>query len=425
SAGFPTDDLNFTSSPFSGSGGASFAAQRWRIAEITLADDPRFDPTDPAYDHYAERHYEIEADWESGDILAADYAATIPPVAVRPGKLYRVRTKMMDSEGRWSHWSPPVEFTASQPDISEYTDHLRITEIMYHPAEPAGAETSISTNRDDYEFIELKNVGSSPLDLRDVRFTKGVDFDFGGSAIEVLAAGEYVLVVKNTAAFEARYGEGLPIAGEFDGNNLDNGGEQLKLSFGAGIAIHDIDEYDDVAPWPVAADGGGPSLSLINPDAIPGPDHNVASNWRASQTSGGSPGSAGGGELYSDWRAANGITDDLADTDNDGIPHLVEFALASDHITPSRSDLPVAGIETVNVVGVDRDYVTLTFRRRPDSVDLNYVVEFSNDLGRWFANGLFVRSSPLGEGVTLETWRAATPVSSQEKHYGRLRIELE
>ncbi len=256
SAGFPTNALSFTSSSFSGSGGATFDAQQWRIAEVTRPDDPRFDPDDPAYDRYAERHYEIEADWESGDILATDYATTIPAVAVRPGNLYRVRTRMMDSQGRCSHWSQPVEFTASQPDISDFTDHLRITEIMYHPAEPTGAETGVSTNRDDYEYLELKNVGNSPLDLRDVRFTKGVDFDFAGSAIEVLAAGEYVLVVKNIAAFEARYGGGLPVAGEFDGDNLSNSGEQLKLSFGAGIAIHDINEYDDIAPWPAAADGG-------------------------------------------------------------------------------------------------------------------------------------------------------------------------
>jgi len=423
--GFPTNALSFTSSSFSGSGGATFAAQQWRIAEVTLPDDPRFDPDDPAYDRYAERHYEIEADWESGDIFATDYAATIPAVAVRPGNLYRVRTKMMDSQGRWSHWSQPVEFTASLPDISDFTDHLRITEIMYHPAEPTGAETGISTNRDDFEYLELKNVGSNPLDLRDVRFTKGVDFDFAGSTIEVLAAGEYVLVVKNIAAFEARYGGGLPVAGEFDGDNLSNSGEQLKLSFGAGIAIHDINEYDDIAPWPAAADGGGPSLTLIDPDSIPGPDHNLATSWRASLASGGSPGTAEGGQRYSDWRGANGIVDDLGDDDNDGIPQLLEFALASDHTIPSRADLPSPNIATLEVGGVDRDYVTLTFRRRLGADDLTYLVEFSNDLSAWVADGVFVSSAPAGEGVTLDTWRSPTPLTVGEQQFGRLRVELQ
>ena len=423
--GFPTSSLSFTSSTFSGSGGATFAAQQWRIAEVTLPDDPRFNPADPAYDRYAERKYEIEADWESGDIPTADYAVTIPPVAVRPGNLYRVRSKMMDSQGRWSHWSEPVEFTATQPDISDFVDHLRITEIMYHPAEPTGAETTVSTNRDDYEYIELQNVGSSPLDLRNVRFTKGVDFDFDGSAIETLGPGEYVLIVKNIAAFEARYGTGLPIAGEFDDNNLSNGGEQLKLSFGAGIAIHDIDEYDDQAPWPTAADGGGPSLTLINPESIPGPDHNLATSWKASLATGGSPGTAEAGANYSDWRSANGIIDDLGDGDGDDIPNLLEFALASDHTIRSSSDLPTAKIETIQVEGVDQDYLTLTFRHRPGATDINYVVEFSDNLGVWNANGVFVGSAPAGEGVTLETWRSATPVTGKEQHFGRLRVELQ
>ena len=423
--GFPTSELSFTSSAFIGSGGANFSAQQWRIAEVTMPDDPRFDQTDPAYDHYLERKYEIEADWESGDIPTTDYAVTIPPVAVRPGNLYRVRTKMRDSLGRWSHWSQPVEFTASQPDISDFTDHLRLTEIMYHPAEPTGPEATVSTNRDDYEYIELKNVGSSSLDLRNVRFTKGVDFDFDGSAVETLGAGEYVLVVKNIAAFEARYGTGLPIAGEFEGNNLSNGGEQLKLSFGAGIAIHDIDEYDDRAPWPIAADGSGPSLTLIDPDSIPGPDHNLATNWRASSATGGSPGSDEAGTDYSDWRSANGIIDDLGDGDGDDIPNLLEFALASDHTSPSSSDLPTAQIETVNIGGVDRDYLTLTFRHRPGATDLSYLVEFSDNLNSWTANGVFVRSAPAEEGVTLETWRSALPATDKDHNFGRLRIQLQ
>jgi hypothetical protein len=63
--------------------------------------------------------------------------------------------------------------------------------------------------------------------------------------------------VKNLAAFEIRYGFGfgLPVAGEWEsGQNPSNGGERLKLSYGAGTAIHDF-EYDDNAPWPGEADG--------------------------------------------------------------------------------------------------------------------------------------------------------------------------
>ncbi|MDG2124729.1 MAG: CotH kinase family protein, partial [Verrucomicrobiales bacterium] len=286
-AGFPVNDLSFTSSSFSSPRGANFVAQQWRIAEVTLPGDPRFDAADPLYDRYAERRYEIEPEWESGDVTTTDFAVTVPADVVRPGRLYRVRTKMLDSAGRWGRWSEPVEFVATAPDVSEYTDNLWITEFMYHPEEPSGGELGVSTDEDDFEFIELKNVGTGVLDLRDVRFTKGVDFDFGGSTIEEVAPGAFVLVVRDVAAFEARYGGGLPVAGAYGGDRLSNGGERLKLSFGAGVPIHDIDPYDDVAPWPAAADGTGASLVLVAGDAGVTPEHGDPVNWRVSEVSGG------------------------------------------------------------------------------------------------------------------------------------------
>ncbi|NIP97892.1 MAG: lamin tail domain-containing protein, partial [Akkermansiaceae bacterium] len=159
------------------------------------------------------------------------------------------------------------------PDITEFVQNLRISEFMYHPPEPAGDETAVSTNRDDFEFVELKNVGPSALDLRDVRFTKGINFEFAGSAVETLEPGAFVLVVSNLAAFEARYGTGLPVAGEYPDDNLRNGGERLKLSFGAGIPIQEIEEYSDSHPWPESADGGGHSLVLVGVDEVLNPDH--------------------------------------------------------------------------------------------------------------------------------------------------------
>jgi hypothetical protein len=54
---------------------------------------------------------------------------------------------------------------------------------------------------------------------------------------------------------EMRYGLGLPIAGEWDTKDkLNNGGERIKLSFGAGVPIRDF-SYDDKTPWPTEPDG--------------------------------------------------------------------------------------------------------------------------------------------------------------------------
>src|SRR5690606_29963775 len=110
--------------------------------------------------------------------------------------------------------SDAYPFTTTAPtSIDDLQRFLMITEIMYHPAGPAlpgGAD-------DDFEYLELQNIsGDVTLDLADVRFHKGIDFDFSDGDITLLLPGERVLVVKNRAAFEARYGTGLPVTGEWE-----------------------------------------------------------------------------------------------------------------------------------------------------------------------------------------------------------------
>ena len=53
----------------------------------------------------------------------------------------------------------------------------------------------------------------------------------------------YVLVVEDPAAFEARYGPGLPVVGTYAGN-LSNAGEHIELRDAAGQIIHSFD-FDD------------------------------------------------------------------------------------------------------------------------------------------------------------------------------------
>ena len=72
---------------------------------------------------------------EGGGWAAFAPQVHVPPSAVEPGKTYRVRALFKDNTGRTSHWSAPVEFTASAPSIQPLRDALRITEIMYHPAD--------------------------------------------------------------------------------------------------------------------------------------------------------------------------------------------------------------------------------------------------------------------------------------------------
>ena len=293
---------------------------------------------------------------------------------------------------------------------------------MYHPPEPVGDERLISTNRDEFEYVELKNVGPTALDLRNIRFTKGIDFDFGGSGVETLDAGDYVLVVKNRAAFERRYGTGLPVAGEYPNDNLRNSGERLKLSFGAGTTIHDIDEYSDELPWPTASDGEF-SLVLRGVDEFLSPDHNDPGNWRISRFSEGTPG--GDDSLdYAVWKDRYEVSEDFGDGDNDGMVTMLEFFLGGDPNVASEELLPEAGAGTFMTEGGEERFLTLTFTREVAADELNYEVEFSSDLVTWTAGGILVSQLPSGnnDGLVTETWRAAVSVPDGGRLFARLRV---
>src|SRR6185436_7334542 len=165
------------------------------------------------------------------------------------------------------------------------TPELVISELHYHPVNPSDAEVAAGFfDENMFEFVELYNPGTATFDLDGIAFVDGINFDFTGSAITKLAPGARVLVVQNRAAFEFRYGVGLPIAGEYLGR-LSNAGERIALGDGDGNIIFEI-SYGTASPWPPLADGSGPSLELQNfTGNRSAPDH-----WGTSQAIGGSPG---------------------------------------------------------------------------------------------------------------------------------------
>lgn len=188
-----------------------------------------------------------------------------------------------DTTGRLA-LSTPYTFPSTATNEQNY---LRITEIMYNPAEDANGVYAA----DDFEFVELRNTGPAPLNLNGVRFTEGIAFDFTGSAKTSLAPGEYVVVVKNADAFAARYGtNGIAVAGTFTGQ-LDNTGERVRLVDSFGEMTLDFDYEDD---WHPVTDGSGFSLNVI--DASVGFQlWDSKTTWRPSQNQHGSPGT---GDTY-------------------------------------------------------------------------------------------------------------------------------
>lgn len=196
--------------------------------------------------------------------------------------------------GRLSARGEPVELqdpfgrpvqTFTYPGApSEAQRYLRITELMYNPAPLAGNTNDAQA----FEYVELLNLATNvTLDLAGVRFGAGLEFHFTGSAVTHLAPGQTVLVVRNLEAFTARYGSGLPVAGQFSGA-LENNGERLTLLDAGGEEILDF-RYDNT--WHPITDGLGFSLVVVDawaePDAWDRP-----SQWRASAQLEGSPAAA-------------------------------------------------------------------------------------------------------------------------------------
>lgn len=155
--------------------------------------------------------------------------------------------------------------------------YLRITELMFDP-DPMGGNTGFNTQQ--FEYIELRNTGPEDLDLRGVRFTEGIHFDFSAGSLTRLAAGERLLLVSDTNAFTLRYGAGWPVAGSFNGS-LDNGGERLRLEDTDGEKILDF-SYDNA--WHPGTEGQGFSL-VIRDAALPWSSWGERMNWVASTPS--------------------------------------------------------------------------------------------------------------------------------------------
>jgi len=173
--------------------------------------------------------------------------------------------------------------------VGPVLENLRITELMYHSTDPTAGELA-ALNPDpideDFEFIEVKNIGGTAINLNLVHFTDGIDFTCGDYT---LAAGAYAVIVKNQAAFAERYGTSMNIIpGSYTGY-LNNDGEEIVLRDAIGAEIHDFDYNDS---WYELTDGYGYSLTLLDPT---NPDLTVWDSkpgWRSSLNVDGTPGQA-------------------------------------------------------------------------------------------------------------------------------------
>jgi len=156
-------------------------------------------------------------------------------------------------------------FTNDFPQL-RITKPVVINEIMYNSADMGG------------DYIELFNPNTNIyVDLSGVQI-KGIGYSFpNGTVIKPLS---YLLVVEDINVFKSKYGDNLPVIGQYSGN-LNNIGEKISLVLtdkndGTEYIIDSV-RYEAQPPYPLQANGLGPSLQLINPYE----DTSRIANWTA------------------------------------------------------------------------------------------------------------------------------------------------
>ena len=95
-----------------------------------------------------------------------------------------------------------TEATFLTDSVAASKDNLVISKINYRPAAASDDEINAGyQNRNDFEYIELMNIGKNNINLSGVIFDKGVDFKFNNGASKIIKTGQRVLLVENLEAF--------------------------------------------------------------------------------------------------------------------------------------------------------------------------------------------------------------------------------
>lgn len=301
------------------------------------------------------------------------------------------------------------------------TDDLIVSELMYNPPAPTDDEAAQGwTRSSDFEYLMVMNSGSTAADLSGVHFSAGIDFAFSNGDILTLEPGETVIVVRDRAAFESRYGKGHPVAGEY-GGRLDDDGETVRMVDGAGKVIHAF-RYDDAEPWPLEADGEGATLKLVDPPSKP--DSTKAESWIAGTAleDGGGPSGTG----FADWLVAHGLTSPEQDADDDGIANIFEYVHGSD---PHEADSNV-GPAMKMVAGENGAVPVFTYTKNESLSGVVLVVEGSGDLQTWEpisgpAWGLDESALPGGKPNQIEAAVTLLDPTMTSVKYLRLAVSQE
>jgi hypothetical protein len=157
---------------------------------------------------------------------------------------------------------------------------------------------------------------------------------------------------------------------------------------------------------PVSA--GGPRFMQLVVDQVP-EQVTTYSQWLA-------------GEFTPAERADPAVTGPHVDLDGNGYGTFMSYALGLDPRVPEPSRYPVSGFVTDG----GHQYLSLTFRRRKDALDLIYRVLVSGDLVQWVETTILVGAvTDNGDRTETLTIRDTAPVGASRSRFMRLEAELD
>ena len=172
-----------------------------------------------------------------------------------------------DSETISQILSGDLSVTAKFEKDTDALEYVVINEINYH--------SSDEFNPNDW--VELHNPTEDGIDISGWRITDKKDSTgFTIPANTLIEPMGYWVFSEDVDQFSQLFQDVANVIGDL-GFSLSNGGETIWIYNGDNILIDSV-AYDDSTPWPVYADGNGPTLSLRDPQL----DNAIGQNWMAS-----------------------------------------------------------------------------------------------------------------------------------------------
>jgi len=261
---------------------------------------------------------------------------------------------------------------------------------IYEPVD--GDSTAIVINEINYnsafvfdvqDWVELANNTGFTIDLSGWQFKDSDDSHvFVIPEQTILENGEFIVLAEDTTIFNNYF----PDAGNVVGNlnfGLSGGGELIRLYNPNGDLIDQV-TYDDDDPWPIEADGEGPTLELINPNE----DNALPINWSASDGYG-SPGGINTSYLSNLEQAWN----------------PVEFKVYNNYpnpfnpITTLSYDLPENSFVNITIYNLLGREVRTLVNQNQDAGFKSVIWNGSNSFGKPVSAGVYIYQIRAGKYV--------------------------